>query len=136
MLGTHFNIGDYISFSVYPAVFLGNNFKHLKVESVVNAEVAVAMGFDIHAQHANVFPTLPPGSPNSPTKYSFLFLQTVSNERICIGMPWINVSTITKVSTTNLSITVTGAGADKIELVRDALIAQGLTVGAIEVVAP
>ncbi len=136
MLGTHFNIGDHISFAVYPALLLGNNFKNLKVESVVSAEVAVAMGFDVYAQHANVQPTLPVGSPNSPTKYSFLLLRAVSNELICIGMPWINVSTITKVSTTNLQITVLGAGADKIELVRTALIAQGLLVGDIEVIAP
>lgn len=136
MLGSLFNIGDHISFSVYPSLLLGNNFKNLKVESVVDSEVAVAMGFDVYAQHANVYPTLPPASPNSPTKYSFLLLRTVSNERICIGMPWIDSTTITKVSTTNLQIVVTGAGADKIELVRTALIAQGLTVGDITVIAP
>ena len=51
-------------------------------------------------------------------------------------MPWIDSTTITKVSTTNLQIVVTGAGADKIELVRTALIAQGLTVGDITVIAP
>lgn len=133
MLGTLFNLGDTISFQVYPSLVLGNNFKNLKVESVVSAEVAISQGFDVYALHANVFSTLPVNTPNAANRYSYLLLRNVNNEMVCVGMPWINQSTIVASQTTNLEIMVLGAGADKIQLVREALVAQGLTVGTITV---
>lgn len=136
MLGTLFNIGDTISFSVYPAVILGNNFKNLKVEGVVPARLAVASGFDVYGMHANVYPTLPTNSPNSADKYNYVLLRNVNDELICVGEVWINQSTIVRTTTTNLEVTILGAGAAHIALVREALQAQGLDVGTIEVKAP
>lgn len=52
-------IGQRVSFEVYPAAVLGNNFKDVRLEGIISARTAASYGMDIQALHANVYPTLP-----------------------------------------------------------------------------
>lgn len=85
-----------ISFEVYPTSILGNNFKDVLVEAVVNAQAALTFGTDIHSLHAKVFPTLPQGSvPDNPTSYPYVGIRHQNGEKQFIGIPWIRPETLT-----------------------------------------
>ena len=96
MLGTLFNIGDTITFDVYPSVILGSKYQNVTVLAAVSGELAQAYGFDVVATHANVAPSLPPGSPNNPFAANYLWLQIQypNKEKDFVAIPWIIADTV------------------------------------------
>lgn len=126
MLGTLFNIGDTISFQVYPSTLLGDQFKDVVVQSVVNADTARLLGFDYISMHANVFPTLPEGQvPDNPTQYNYLVVKMQSGQTQIVGLPWIDESTITSRVTSSVYLEVPGAGTTDVSNIVNALAANG-----------
>lgn len=88
-------IGQRFSFEVYPVAVLGNAYKDVRLEAIVSARTAASYGVDIQALHANVYPSLPPGStPNDPFQYNYVRIEHVSGEFEVIGIPWIRQETI------------------------------------------
>ena len=88
-------IGQRFSFQVYPTAIIGNSFADVTMEGNISADIARAYGFDIYSMHANVYPTLPAGTPNDPTQYSYVMVRMANNERQIIGVPWIRQDSIT-----------------------------------------
>lgn len=88
-------LGQRFSFEVYPAAVLGNNFRDVRMEAMLNARTAASFGVDIQALHANVYPTLPEGStPNDALQYNYIRVQYQSGEYAVIGVPWIRPESI------------------------------------------
>lgn len=126
MLGDLFNIGDTISFQVYPSVFLGTQFNDVVVQSVINAETARLLGYDYVSMHANVYPTLPEGEvPDNPTQYNYLLVKMPSGQSQLVGVPWIDESTVSSRSTTSVYLEVPGAGTSNVQAIITALSANG-----------
>lgn len=88
-------IGQRFSFEVYPTAILGNNFRDVRLEGIISARTAASYGVDIEALHANVYPSLPPGTaPNDPFQYNYIRIQYPSGELAVLGIPWIRQETI------------------------------------------
>lgn len=135
MLSLGVSNGETISFEVYPSTLLGNGFNDVVVEGEVSADVARMLGFDYISQHANVYPTLPEGTPANPTQYSYLVFRTVSGQQKIVGVPWIKIDTLVRRETTSVFVEVPGAGATDVSAIVAALSANGyrsknVTVGA------
>lgn len=134
MIGTIFNLGDMIEFDVYPTALYGFSFKNRKVVAVIDYQTAVLYGLDVEAAHAAVFPTLPENSaPNDHRKYNYLLLETQSGDREVIGIPWIRVDTVTRVTSQMITVRIQASAAATLENVRAAMVANGFQVLGIDV---
>lgn len=87
-------IDQRFSFEVYPASIIGNNFKDVKLDGIISARSATTFGVDIVSLHAQVYPTLPPGTPNDPFKYSWVRVTYPNGETVTLGVPWIRPESI------------------------------------------
>jgi hypothetical protein len=92
---TQVEIDQRISFEVYPAERLGNNFKNVRMCAVLNPETARALGHSLYEAHQNVYPTIPTGQiPNNPTQYNYVQVQFENGEKQIIGIPWIRPDSV------------------------------------------
>lgn len=130
----NFNIGDIVNFDVYPTAILGSGYKNVTVESIINYNTAKRLGFDADAVHANVYPTLPAGTPNKASDYLYLVIKHVSGNTEILGLPWINEATLVQVQYTTVRVLVPNAGAADIEKISKALLSNGFTPSSIELV--
>ncbi len=89
------SIGQKISFELYPAHIYGNNFRNVTLTGFIDSTLANALGFDIVAAHQNVYPSLPPGTPNDPTQYSYFRIAMDNGETMVLGAPWVRFDSVT-----------------------------------------
>ena len=87
-------IGSVVSFETYAPAILGNKYKNCRVVSHLDAEDARALGSDVMARHASIYPSLPSGTPNTPSGYKFVKVKLVSGGVDYLGVPWIRQETI------------------------------------------
>lgn len=88
-------VGDKISFEVYPGHIYGNTFNNVTINAFFNYKLASALGFDVVSAHHMVYPTLPEGAvPNDPTQYNYIQIVNGSGETQILGTPWIKESSI------------------------------------------
>lgn len=120
------------SFEVYPFAIYGTKFKNVKVLSKLDAGTAQALGLDIRARHAQVYSTLPPETPNDPTKYGYLRLQLPSGEIEIIGLPWIIPNTVKTVTLGKFIIEIDNEASSEQDKIIQALVANGKKVTKIE----
>lgn len=94
------------SFQVYPSAVLGASFTGAKILAILDADTCYSLGFDVASLHANVYPTLPEGTPNDYTAYSYVKFKLASGQVTVIGIPWIidNTFQVSTNRTVNLSI--------------------------------
>ncbi len=91
---TDLEVGQKISFEVYPAHIFGNTFNNVTITAFFDYHLANALGLDIVATHNTVYPTLPPGTPNDATQYNYMQVKLESGDSITLGLPWLVSSTI------------------------------------------
>ncbi|BEG72687.1 hypothetical protein [Pseudomonas phage PA1C] len=87
-------IGQKISFEVYPSAQYGNNFKNVTLAAFLDANLVRILGFDLIAAHQNVYPTLPAGTPNDPSQYSYVRVEFEGGQHQYIGIPWIREGSV------------------------------------------
>lgn len=88
------NIGQRFSFEVYAPGRLGNNFKDVRLEGSMSAQMAANYGVDIYALHQNVYNSLPANTPNDPLQYSWVRIQMPNGDYQCLGVPYIRQESI------------------------------------------
>lgn len=98
-------IGKRFSFETYAPGRLGNNYKDVRLEGTMSAQMAANYGVDIYALHQNVYNSLPPGVPNDPLQYPWVRIQMPNGEYLCLGIPYIRQESI--VASTGGSLTLT-----------------------------
>ena len=86
------NIGQVVTFNVYPTGIIQTNFSRVTVNAIIDAALARDCGIDPVALHAQVWPTLPPGVPNVYNGYNYLKLTLPNGTVTAVGVPWINWS--------------------------------------------
>lgn len=124
-------IGQTVDMSVYAPAILGSNFQNVKVLGILDYRSVFAF-IDPVSLHANVYPSLPPGVPNDFSKYLYLKIEFSNGNTTCLGLPWINAGTIQVVTNFVFTVTVNGRNADDYNVIRDALIGNGITSFTIE----
>ena len=90
---TQVQIGQRLSFEVYPSAILGN-FKDVVLDGFLSADSARAFGLDIYALHANVYRTLPSTTPNDPTQYAYVRVKHPNGTYSILGIPYIRPESI------------------------------------------
>jgi hypothetical protein len=110
---------------------LGTDFQNVTVLAILDYESALGLA-DIPAMHENVYPYLPAGSPRDPSTYDYLKIRTSAGRTVVLGMPWINESSITLVSSQKMLVTIDGVGSADIARVRTALNQNGYSAIKIE----
>ena len=122
----NFQIREIYSFDVYPTAVLGNGFKNVTVLAVMDQESANQL-IDTTALHVNVYPYLPPGTPNRPDSYNYLKIKTANGETTVLGLPWINEASIEHVVSTSITVKVGNVQASDVAAIREALQQNGFT---------
>lgn len=87
-------IKSVVSFSVYPTAVLNSKFSNVKVLGIIDASIARALGTGVNELHANVFSSLPSGTPNDPDAYLYVRIEFPSGQTQILGLPWIKESSI------------------------------------------
>lgn len=94
-----------VSFDVYPSAILGTSYKNVQVVSICTA--ADTTGYiDPAATHANVYTTLPPGTPDDFTAYRYYKLKLPNGTITAVGEPWIRAETVEVVTSQTLTIVI------------------------------
>ncbi|WP_233875053.1 phage DNA polymerase-associated SH3 family protein [Paraburkholderia adhaesiva] len=122
-----YQIGQVLTFDVYPAPVLGNNFQNVTVQGILNQESANQV-VDTVGLHIKVWPWLEPqGTPNDPSQYNYIKIKTQSGSVTALGMPWINESTIQAITSQTITALISNVTASDIQGVQNALISNGYT---------
>lgn len=124
-------LGDVVNFEVYPTAVLGNDFKNMTVAAILDAETArTAMpgGFDAQAMHANVYNSLPDGTPNNYTRYNYVKLKYPNGSIRILGIPWIKPESIVSKVVSRGVFTIDAIGAADVAIIQQAIAGAGYKV--------
>lgn len=127
MLGTKFQLGDTISFDLYPVPITGGSYKFAVVLSVLDAQTLLALGEDPVVMHDQVYPYLPAGSPDSAWQYSYLKLQLPNQTIAYVGLPWIKEDSIEVTQMTDILVRIRRVKPSDATVVALALTSNGFT---------
>lgn len=114
------------SFTTYPVGIIGANYDNVVALGTVNAEVARRTA-DIDALHAQVYPTLPVGTPNDPNAYNYLILKLPSGGTTILGIPWIREDTVVVKDTQTAQALIFGVSGEDLPKITNALVQSGYT---------
>lgn len=121
-----FKIGSSYVFETYAGSILGTTFKEATCVAIMDGETALREN-DVISIHANVFPSLPVGTPNSYSGYPYVKFKLKTGQSMILGMPWIKENTISLVETVNVQVTVKLNSISEADNVRRALVSNGIT---------
>lgn len=119
-----FELDGVYNFNTLAPAILGADFKRVTVLAILNYTVATNY-INIESNHVNIYPYLPVGTVNDPKTYQYLLIRTQTGENTVLALPWINISTVVKVTSKVISITVNDANVDDSVKIRDSLILLG-----------
>lgn len=121
------NIRDTVNFSLYERTqnIIRTNFNGCKILGVVDADTVRQFGVDVSALHANVYGTLPAGTPVSPDDFSWLKVKLANGETTFVGLPYIIASTLVVVDGNTMAFYVENCNQDVIDAVTRAIATTG-----------
>lgn len=94
------------NFSTTAPSILGTGYQKAKFVSQMNQAMAVSRFPHIVARYRQVYPLLPAGTPDLAGRTTYYVFQTFSGEEICLAREWIDVTSVTAVSTVSFNINV------------------------------
>lgn len=98
-------LNSVVSFDLYPSQLLGTGYKNVKLLAILDADTARSW-IDPVAMHANVYPTLPPSTPNKFNGYPYLKLKLPDGSITAIGLPWIRDETFQVATTRSMRLLI------------------------------
>lgn len=120
--------GNTVSFEVYGANLLGDNYTNVKILAIISGEASSVFGFDAFAMHQNIYPSLPEGTSKQYNSYPYLLLQMPNNDKALVGRTWIIDGTITLSSKGVGYIEVENVGAEDLLIINRAIAGNGYKV--------
>lgn len=97
--------GKVIGFQVYPSAILTDDFSDVKLIGIVTHE-GVSSWISPSMMHANVYPTLPEGTPNDYRAYEYVIIRKQDGSVTALGLPWIKEDTVTVADSVELIVTI------------------------------
>lgn len=121
------NLKDLITFSTYADAILGNNFTNCRIISVLDAEDAALLS-PIKSQHASVYPFLPKDGTviNDAYSYDYCRVQLNNGEKVVLGLPWINLDTVSLVENEKMTLEFEGTARTSLDQILTILQANGV----------
>ena len=119
------NIGKVYSFNTKSPVFLGASIERAKLKSIVDADTARRFA-PIDQLHAQIYPTLPTGTPNDVNASTYYIFEGMNKSTIVFSENWIVESSIEVIEHIEIVVTVPRASLSDIQKVRTALSAANI----------
>lgn len=116
-----------VSFELYPSI-LGTGFKNLKITSpVMSAPSVRRTGYDIDSVFANVYPSLPAGSPTYADGDKYVEFTYPSGKYGYVGLSWIKENTIVIHAYSTLRLDIANTTPAELSMILAALSGIGKT---------
>jgi hypothetical protein len=119
-----FELNSVYSFNTVAPAILGLEFKRVTVLAVLNYSIANTF-INIETNHINIYPYLPTGTVNDPKTYQYLLIKAETGENTVLAIPWIDLDSVTQVTTQSLILTVNNINSTDTTKIRDAMIMLG-----------
>ena len=119
------NIGKVYSFNTKSPVFLGASIERAKLKSIVDTDTARRFA-PIDQLHAQIYPTLPTGTPNDVNASTYYIFEGMNKSTIVFSEDWIVESSIEVIEHIEIVVTVPRASLSDIQKVRTALSAANI----------
>lgn len=113
------------SFNTKSPVFLGASIERAKLKSIVDADTARRFA-PIDQLHAQIYPTLPTGTPNDVNASTYYIFEGMNKSTIVFSEDWIVESSIEVIEHIEIVVTVPRASLSDIQKVRTALSAANI----------
>jgi len=121
-----FQLRQVYSFNVYPSALLSTSFTNVTIKAIMDP-ISAAKEIDIYALHAQIYPTLPVGTPNDPMAYDYVKIQTTAGNTTILGMAWIDANTVTLVTANTITAVISSVSAADINRIKNALTQNGFS---------
>jgi len=120
-----FEIDSVYSFDLWPAAVLGSSHKNVTCMGVMTERSAIRLGCNTRELHAQVYSSLPAGTPNNPAAYSYAEFKTELGVSFIVGIPWIKEASIQKILSRSYNVKVGNTTAEDLPRLRNALLTSG-----------
>lgn len=117
-------IGKVYTFNTKSPVFLGAKIERAKLKSIVDASTARKFA-PIDQIHAQVFPTLPQGTPRAIDASVYYVFEGLNRSEIVLAALWIEESSVEIIEHVDITVRMPQSSIEDIEKVRIALTASG-----------
>ncbi len=124
-------IGKVYTFNTLSPVFLGAVITRAKLKSIVDADTARRFA-PIDQLHAQVYPTLPQGSPKDVNASIYYVFEGLNKSSVVLAASWIDMTSVEVIEHIDITIRIPQASLSDIEKARIALAAAGFKDFAIE----
>lgn len=118
-----FKINSSYTFNNRASAILGAGHKNAKLVAIFDSKLAASF-INIQSTHANIFPYLPAGTPNSPEKYTYLLFE-INGERKVIAQEWIDELSVVESSTQAIQIDIQNVTTQDVTKIRNMLTIGG-----------
>ncbi len=123
------DIGDTVTFDVYPAPILGTQFKNCTNLAILDYDTVKLMNIDPDAMHAKVVGYLPAaqkqGSWAKASGYPWIRIRLANGTITAIGQTWINADTIVINDSLTITLVLTDANQTDIDKLSVMMSANG-----------
>lgn len=121
------NIRDTVNFSLYQQTqnIIRTDYNGCKILGVTDAGSVQQAGLDPYAIHANVYGTLPAGTPPNADDYNWLKVKLANGAIDFVGVPYIIPNTLTVVTNNTMAFYVENCNQDVINAVTEAIATTG-----------
>lgn len=121
-----FEIGKVYTFNTVAPGILQTTYKNAKMKAALDYDTA-KMYDNIDLKFRQIYPVLPPGTPNTPESSVYYLFTSESGEPVVLADIWINTGTIDTIEGINFQVNFTNASLQDMNRVRDACLALGYT---------
>lgn len=123
----NFEILGVYQFDVYaPAVLNAAQYQNVTLTGIVSYDDAKLLE-NIDLKYRQVYPAMPPGTPDAPKLQKYYVFRTQSGQRVVLCGQWIIEDSIEEINLINFSVDFTNQTVESVEQVRRLLVAAGYT---------
>lgn len=116
--------GQVISFDLNTTLISGG-YRGVKLIANIMYDLAVEYT-DVDSKHANIYDTLPEGTPRSAKDFNYLLIEN-NGKREAVGIPWIK-DPVTVIDSTVFDVQITGLNLNEgVRLITEALQSRGIS---------
>lgn len=113
--------GVVYTFNTLAPALLGATFKNAKFMAKMDYETAAVFDPNLDLKFRQIYPLLPPNTPDSPESCSYIRVLTESGEKIILAAIWIDENTIDTIEKIAFQVTFPSSSLKIMANVRDAL---------------
>lgn len=121
-----FGIGKTYSFNTRSPAFLGARIERAKLNSIGDVDLARRFSA-VDLTHAQVYPSLPEGTPNDPAATDYLIFTAMNGSKVVLARTWIDEDSVEEVSYVSIRVDLPRCNLTDVETIRVALTAAGVS---------